>query len=1164
MTSQFNDAQRETLQAFCNTIVPTVPREFDPDGFWARQASDLGIDQVVEQVLLQLPDPTIVVGVAALLDALASQSFASAPSQLSREQILRNISLTSPMAAAGIRTLTELVIYFNYAMPITEMGQNPNWSRFGYPGPISNPPTVPKVIQPLAPTGDEEQLEADVCIVGSGAGGGVIAGILAQQGIRVVVLEAGDYFNESDFVQLEIPAYQQLYWHSGPTPTADGNVSLQAGTTLGGGTVVNWTNCVRTTSWVREEWAQTFGLEGLDTAEFDEHLDAILKRLGANTDCSDLNGPQQLLKVGSEKLGWSYHMANRNADPATYTPESAGYMGFGDQSGSKQSTTKTFLKDAYEHGAAIVVRCRVNRILVQDGQARGVEGLYTSPTGQQTRVIVQAPQVVVACGSLESPALLLRSGIGGPVVGQNLHLHPCVAVSGVYQNDLQAWWGPPQAIIGDEFANVEQGYGFLIEHVQYTPGTMARNVNWLSGEQHKELLAEVPNTSILIAVTRDHGSGQVLLDAKGEAMPLYAVKDKLDQRNLFLGMEKMIRLHEAAGARKIIVAAVNLLHWRVGDDLEAFIHTAQSYPLQAGGIGLYSAHQMGTCPMGTDPATSVANTQGELHDIAGVWIGDGSAFPTASGTNPMLTIMALAHRTAQAIAEEHKRGVQAGDWSMARQETLLRLEQMPEELRAEAVSQSRVSSSTVREELYIDGQWVKPAGSGRIDVLDSTTEESIGSVPEGTPEDIERAVTAARRAFDSWSQLPLQERTDACRRIAHGLAARTEEIATLIAREMGMPIMQSVGIQVGLPTITFAAIPEIAQEIPWEEQIGNSLVVREAVGVVGCITPWNYPLHQIAAKVAPALAAGCTVVLKPSEVAPLNSFILAEIIDEAGLPPGVFNLVSGTGPVVGEALVSHPEVDMISFTGSTRAGKRISELASATVKRVALELGGKSPNILLDDANFMQAIITGLTQCYLNAGQTCSALTRMLVPQDRLAEVEAVMAMAVSQIVLGSPFDPKTQIGPLVSETQRERVLGYIHRGLDEGAKLIAGGSERPAGLEKGYFVQPTVFSEVTPEMIIAQEEIFGPVLVLMPYKDEEDAIRIANSTQYGLAGGVWSEDPERARRVARRLRTGRVDINGATFNPLAPFGGYKQSGHGRELGRYGLEEFLVAKAIQL
>jgi acyl-CoA reductase-like NAD-dependent aldehyde dehydrogenase len=469
-----------------------------------------------------------------------------------------------------------------------------------------------------------------------------------------------------------------------------------------------------------------------------------------------------------------------------------------------------------------------------------------------------------------------------------------------------------------------------------------------------------------------------------------------------------------------------------------------------------------------------------------------------------------------------------------------------------------------KDKIFIGGKWVEPDGGEPIEVVNATTEEVMGTIPGCSAEDADQAVAAAREAFESWSQTSREERAGYLTAIAAGLGERAEEIATTITQELGMPLKLSQMIQVGLPTSQFAAMPKLMEEVEWEEEIGNSRVLREPVGVLGAITPWNYPLNQIAAKVAPALAAGCTVVLKPSEVTPLNAFLLAEVIEAAGLPAGVFNLVTGVGPVVGEAIAAHPDVDMISFTGSTRAGRRVSELASATVKPVAMELGGKSPNVILDDADLERAVPDGVAKCFLNSGQTCSALTRMLVPRQRLAEAEELAKATAESFTPGDPFDPSTRLGPLVSDVQRERVRGYIRKGEEEGARLLTGGAEAPEGLDRGYFVRPTVFSEVTAEMTIGQEEIFGPVLVIQPYEGEDDAIRIANSTEYGLAGGVWSADTDRAVGIAKRIRTGQIEINGGAFNPLAPFGGYGQSGHGRENGRYGIEELLQVKALQL
>ena len=467
-------------------------------------------------------------------------------------------------------------------------------------------------------------------------------------------------------------------------------------------------------------------------------------------------------------------------------------------------------------------------------------------------------------------------------------------------------------------------------------------------------------------------------------------------------------------------------------------------------------------------------------------------------------------------------------------------------------------------QFFVGGGWVDPATDETIAVVNATTEEVMGSVPAGTASDVDTAVAAANAAAAPWRELSPNDRAAICTGIGARLQDRAEEIASLISQELGSPLQQALMIQAGLPAITFMSMEHLVEHLPWEETIGNSLVVREPVGTVGAITPWNYPLHQIAAKAAPAMTAGCTIVVKPSEVAPLSAFILAEIMEEVGVPPGVFNLVTGTGPVVGEAIVTHEGIDVVSFTGSTVAGRRVSELAAASVKPVTLELGGKSANVILDDADLETAVVDGIQKCFINSGQTCSALTRMLVPRDSLPKVEAIVQAAINEVKVGDPTDPETTLGPLVSDIQRERVRNMIDAAVDEGARLVCGGSEPPEGLDTGYFVKPTVFSEVTPEMTIAQEEVFGPVLVIMACEDEEDAINLANATRYGLAGGVWSADEERAKRVARRMDTGQVEINGGVFNPLAPFGGRKMSGHGRELGPYGIDDFLSLKSMQM
>ena len=649
MSQRLNEAQRATLTALCDTVVAPVEREPDPDGFWRRRASDVGADSALAD-LLEASPPEQFAGLVELLEALEEQGFGRA-SQLSREQILRNIALLGPEAAGGVGALIGGTLFLAYSIPDPETGRNPAWKTFGYPGPIGVPSPAAKPLSPLVPEGDELTLEADVVVVGSGAGGGVIAGTLAQAGRRVVVLEAGGYFDESDFNQLELWAYQNLYYRAGPVPTMDGNVSLQAGANLGGGTTINWTNCLRTTPWVREQWARDFGLEGVDGPEYDRHLDTVLHRIGATDVCSDFNGPTLRMKEGAERLGWSFKTVVRNADPASYSPEAAAYTGFGDQSGSKQSTTKTFLRDAVAAGAEILVRTSAERVLVEGGRAAGVAATYLDPEGGRTAAVsVRAPQVVVACGSLESPALLLRSQIGGPAVGDHLRLHPCTAFLGIYSEDQRAWWGAPHTGVIDEFADTGDGWGFLIETAQYTTGIGASAIPFTGAADHKAALAEYRNGATSIGLLRDRGHGRVTIDGNGQALHHYAITDEIDRANSLRGIAAQARMHEAAGAREIRALAAGMPRWRRGDDLDAFIAAAQRVPLRFGGYRLFSAHQMGSCRMGTDPQACVAGPWGELHDTPGVWIGDASAFPTSSGTNPMISIMALAHRTAEAMA----------------------------------------------------------------------------------------------------------------------------------------------------------------------------------------------------------------------------------------------------------------------------------------------------------------------------------------------------------------------------------------------------------------------------------------------------------------------------------------------------------------------------------
>ncbi|MFG3260106.1 aldehyde dehydrogenase family protein [Streptomyces sp. NPDC048172] len=468
--------------------------------------------------------------------------------------------------------------------------------------------------------------------------------------------------------------------------------------------------------------------------------------------------------------------------------------------------------------------------------------------------------------------------------------------------------------------------------------------------------------------------------------------------------------------------------------------------------------------------------------------------------------------------------------------------------------------------MYIGGAWRGAKGEGAIEVRNPADGSVLGAVSAGGAEDVDAAVKAARAALPGWAATPPAERAARLGALRDVLEARAGEIADLVTAELGSPVTLSRKVHASLPVLVCGSYATLAAEFAFEETVGNSRVLREPVGVVGAITPWNYPLHQIVAKAAPALAAGCTVVLKPAEDTPLVAQLFAEAVHEAGVPAGVFNLVTGLGPVAGQALAEHEDVDLVSFTGSTAVGQRIGALAGGGVKRVALELGGKSANVILPGADLTKAVKIGVANVMSNSGQTCSAWTRMLVDAGRYEEAVRLAAEAAAKYVPGDPRDGSTRLGPVVNAKQRERVAGYIEQGEKEGARVVAGGAEPPEvpeGHEAGHYVRATVLADVTPGMVVAREEIFGPVLSILKYEDAEDALRIANDSEYGLAGAVWSEDEEEAVAFARRMESGQVDINGGRFNPLAPFGGYKRSGVGRELGAHGLEEYLQTKSLQ-
>ncbi|HWV87017.1 MAG TPA: GMC family oxidoreductase N-terminal domain-containing protein [Capillimicrobium sp.] len=654
VTVVLSEIQRAALAALCDTFAPALDAPDDPHGLYARRASDLGIPDAIEQTLAETAGEEQLAGVRGLLDALAAHDLAALP-QEGREALVHGLMDADPGALAGLSTLRGLTHLLFYGLP-DEAGRNPNWPAIGYPGPRSAPPSpqeAPKRIELTRPQGDLLELTAEAVVVGSGAGGGVVAGELTAAGREVVVLEAGGYYNEADFNQLELWAYRHLYRRGGVTQTASGSIALMAGANLGGGTTVNWTNMLRTPAWVREEWERDFGLEGLAGRDFDVHLDAVFARTSANLRCSDRNGPNERLREACEARGLGWQPIVRNSDPGAYSPETAGYMGFGDQSGAKQGTLRTYLQDAADRGARIVAGCRVERILVERGRAAGVEGVAVDEAGRPVaRVVVRAPVVVCAAGALETPALLLRSGIGGPAAGAYLRLHPATVLGGFYDEPQRGWWGPPQSALSAQWADLEDGYGFLVETSHASPGLTGSALPWESGRQHKDDMARGAHLAAFVLLLRDRGHGRVTIDAAGEAVHHYDLTDELDVRHFRQGLAELARLHAAAGAREILSFHRRPLRWRrdSGEPLETYARRVHDGPLTPFEHPIFALHQMGSARMGTDPATSVADPWGQLHDTPGVWIGDAGAFPTATGTNPMATVMALARRTAAAIA----------------------------------------------------------------------------------------------------------------------------------------------------------------------------------------------------------------------------------------------------------------------------------------------------------------------------------------------------------------------------------------------------------------------------------------------------------------------------------------------------------------------------------
>jgi choline dehydrogenase-like flavoprotein len=650
--SVLSATRRATLEALCETFAPAIEADTaDPleAEFMARGAADLQVAAQVEGLLAEAMVPEEIEAVGGLLDALAAEGFDDAPLE-ARTQIVHAFGEQDAEAKHGLHQLKALTVLFFYALP-DEAGSNPNWAAVGYPGPASPAPSAtaaPKTIAVEEVAGPTATLSADVCVVGSGPGGAVIAARCAQAGKNVLVVEAGAYRNEQDFNQLELPGYLELYYGGGLAASESGSIAVLAGQTLGGGSVVNYMNCVRPPERVLSEWAG-HGLAGIDGPEFvADHVDAVMERIGANTEATAQNATHRRMIAGCDALGYEHRPIWRNAS-LDDDPANCGYCAFGCQHGCKRSAMKTWLQDASDAGARSLVGCHADRVLTEDGHAAGVEATVTHADGTTTAVTVEAPTVVVAGGSVESPALLLRSGVGGPAVGKNLRLHPAFVVVGVYEERIDGWRGQIQSALSDHFFDLEDGYGFLIEASGLAPGLIGAALPWESGAAHKGLMQTLPWHAPFLTVARDHGSGEVVLDERGRAVVRWELDDEVDARLARRANVELARLHQAAGAVGVFTLHARELRWSASEDFDAFLGEIEAASYAPNDVACFTAHQMGSCRMGSDPATSVADGRGQLHDTEGIWIGDGSAFPTAPGVNPMVTIMSLAHRTAAEI-----------------------------------------------------------------------------------------------------------------------------------------------------------------------------------------------------------------------------------------------------------------------------------------------------------------------------------------------------------------------------------------------------------------------------------------------------------------------------------------------------------------------------------